>query len=47
MLPLYHGSGSPRVQLVGQHNSAIWGLLRRNVYEERSGSMANLKVDSF
>jgi len=27
VLPLYHGSGSTEAQLVGQHNSAIWGLL--------------------
>jgi hypothetical protein len=24
---LYHGSDSTEAQLVGQHNSAIWGLL--------------------
>jgi hypothetical protein len=24
---LYHGSGSTEAQLVGQYNSAIWGLL--------------------
>jgi hypothetical protein len=31
MLRLYHGSGSTEVQLVREHNSAIWGLLKRNV----------------
>lgn len=31
MLQLYHGSGSREVQLVSGDNSAVWGLLKRNV----------------
>jgi hypothetical protein len=31
MLLLYHGSGSTEVQLVSEHNSAIWSVLKRNV----------------
>jgi len=29
MFLLYHGSGSGEVQLLGEHNQATWGLIRK------------------
>jgi hypothetical protein len=29
MFLLYHGSGSGEVQLLGEHNQAIWGPIRK------------------
>jgi hypothetical protein len=46
MLQLYYGSGSREVQLVSEHNSTVWGLLKRNVvrYLQQKGEKAAAQI---
>jgi hypothetical protein len=46
MLQLYCGSGSREVQLVSEHNSTVWALLKRNVvrYLQQKGEKAAAQI---
>lgn len=46
MLQLYYGSGSRSVELVSEHNSTVWGLLKGNVvrYLQQKGEKAAAQI---